>query len=153
VSVVSYTCFWRDDTKVDTRPDGKKAFRVQPDRTTSERLGFKMYTHIHMVSIDSIMHVSYSVMWLPKYGSWWTATRFWNEKWTQVQLTSYDVTIYVSSHGRFFEYSMPVFWKYLPLVIIPSAATSSDCLFVTSLRLKLTSSSFHKERMEKNFGY
>jgi len=62
VSVVSYTCFWRNDTKVDTRPDGKKAFRVQPDRTASEGLGFRMYTHIHKVSIDSTMHVSYSVI-------------------------------------------------------------------------------------------
>ena len=62
MSVVSYTCFWRDDTKVDTRPDGKKAFRVHPNRTLCERLGFGMYTPIHKVSIDSNMHVSYSVI-------------------------------------------------------------------------------------------
>jgi hypothetical protein len=34
-------------------------------------------------------------------------------------------------------------------VISHIAATSSDCLFVTSLRLKLTSSFFHRKRLEK----
>ena len=32
--------------KVVTRPDDKKAFRVQPDRTASKRLGlWNVYTH------------------------------------------------------------------------------------------------------------
>jgi hypothetical protein len=45
-----------------SRPDDKKAFRVQPDRTPNEKLGFGMYTHMHKVSIDSTMHVSYSAI-------------------------------------------------------------------------------------------
>jgi hypothetical protein len=38
----------------------------------------------------------------------------------------------------------------IPLVTQNAAATSSHNLFVTSLRLKLTSYSLHTERREKN---
>jgi hypothetical protein len=42
---------------------------------------WRMYTHLHNISIDNTMYVCvfYSVVYLPIYGSWWIKTRCWNE--------------------------------------------------------------------------
>jgi len=75
VSVVSYTCFWRDDIKLLPDQTTRKLLGYSQTGQRASDLDFGMYTHIHKVSIDSNMHISYSVIWLPKHGSWWTATR------------------------------------------------------------------------------
>jgi hypothetical protein len=40
-----------------------------------------------------------------------------------------------------------VIWKYIPLVVLHDAGTSSHSLYATLLLLKLTSSSLHTERL------
>jgi hypothetical protein len=62
-------------------------------------------------------------------------------------LTYYGVTVYVYCNGRFSEYSIPVIWQYV-LLVIAHAATTFHNLFVRALRLKLTLSSLHKERVK-----
>lgn len=56
-----FTTFWSVDAKVDTGPDGKKAFRVQQANNLALECT-SINTHKHKVSIDSTIHVSYSVI-------------------------------------------------------------------------------------------